>query len=59
MPCVHILKAKIEELSLKYKNTFVNPLNASVQKRLSCYETNDTFPTASALDPPFNLQWCT
>jgi len=49
MPCVCILKAKIEEPSSKSESTFVNQLKASVQKRLSCYETNEAFLTVSAL----------
>ena len=59
VPCVRVLKGELEELSSKYKSTFVNQLKASVRKRLSPYETHDAFLTASALDPRFKLQWCT
>ena len=58
-PCVRVLKGEFEELSSKYKSTFVNRLIASAQKRLLPYETHDAFLTASALDPRFKLQWCT
>ena len=59
VPCVRVLKGELEQLSYKYNSPFVKQLKASVQKRLSPYETHDAFLTASALDPRFKLQWCT
>ena len=58
VPCVKVLKSKVELLSRKYTSRFVATLKASVNSRLGKYEDIHVFLMASALDPRFKLKWC-
>ena len=58
VPCVKVLKSKVELLSRKYTSRFVATLKASVYSRLGKYEDVHVFLMASALDPRFKLKWC-
>ena len=58
VPCVKVLKSKVELLSRKYTSKFMATLKASVYSRLGKYEDIHVFLMASALDPRFKLKWC-
>ena len=58
VPCVKVLKSKVDLLSRKYTSRFVATLKASVYSRLGKYEDIHVFLMASALDPRFKLKWC-
>ena len=55
VPCVRVLKSKIDSLSHKYTSRFVATLKSSINDRLSKY---GAFLMASVLDPRFKLKWC-
>lgn len=56
VPCVRVLKSKIDFLNHKYVSRFVATLKASINHRLSKYQNIDAFLMASALDPRFKLK---
>lgn len=56
VPCVRVLKSKIDFLNHKYASRFVATLKASINDRLSKYQNIDAFLMASALDPRFKLK---
>lgn len=58
VPCIRVLKAKMNTLSQKLSSKFVSALKASVNSRMSHYEECEAFLMASALDPWFKLEWC-
>lgn len=58
LPCIRGLNDRIKQISLKYNTTFVNTLKQSLAKRVTYYETDNTYILAAMLDPRFKLEWC-
>ena len=42
---------------MKYSNALVKELAESVERRLTIYESEDTYTKSSILDPRFKLKW--
>ena len=57
IPCIRGLRAQLSTLRIKYSNALVKELAESLERRLSIYESEDTYTTASILDPRFKLKW--
>ena len=57
IPCIRVMK---DELTIRTEKTsaLCSSLINLVQKWLTPYENNDTFITATTLDPRFRLKWC-
>uniref|UniRef100_A0A1X7TPU4 BED-type domain-containing protein n=1 Tax=Amphimedon queenslandica TaxID=400682 RepID=A0A1X7TPU4_AMPQE len=58
IPCIRGLQAALDSLKLKHKSAIVTDLLASLNYRMSCYESRDHFICAAILDPRFKLVWC-
>ena len=58
VPCVRGLKNNMKKMQYTYNSKLVLALRESVEKRLTLFEENDVYTTASALDPCFKLKWC-
>ena len=56
--CVRGLRDQLHELRQTYNCKLVSSLQASLEKRLGCYELMDCLRIATALDPRFKLDWC-
>ena len=58
IPVTVTLKNKLKDISCDYNSSLVNTLCKSLESRLSKYEEDDTYITASLLDPRFKVAWC-
>ena len=58
IPCRRGIRGQLSTLRMKYSNALVKELAESVELRLTIYESEDTYTTASILDPRFKLKWC-
>ena len=58
IPCIRGIRDQLSILRMKYSNALVKELAESVERRLAIYESEDTYTTASILDPRFKLKWC-
>ena len=56
--CVRGLRAELQRLRESYSCKMILTLQASLETRLSKYETMERFKIATTLDPRFQLQWC-
>ena len=56
--CVRGLRDQLHELRQTYNCKLVSSLQASLEKRLQCYELMDCLRIATTLDPRFKLDWC-
>ena len=52
------LKHQVNELSCDYSSKMISTLKASIDKRLSVYESDETYITSAVLDPRFKVRWC-
>ena len=57
IPCIRGIRGQLSTLRMKYSNALVKELAESVERRLTIYESEDTYTTASILDPRFRLKW--
>ena len=57
IPCVLGLKCKLTSMKERNNTSLVHALSASVEKRLTKFVDNDTYVTASVLDPRIKLRW--
>ena len=58
IPCIRGTRGQLSTLRMKYSNALVKELAESVERRLTIYESEDAYTTASVLDPRFKLKWC-
>ena len=59
LPCIRGLRAELATLREKFNGKLVSSLAASVDKRLSKYESIELFTLAASLDPRWKLMWAT
>ena len=52
------LKNQMEEISDVYSNKMVITLKSSIEKRLFCYQKDESCIIAAVLDPRFKMRWC-
>ena len=57
IPVTRGIKHKLDQLSPVHSQEMLSSLKTSVEVRLSRYEQDDTYITASVLDPRFKLRW--
>lgn len=58
IPCIRGLQAALDSFKLKHESAIVTDLLASLNYRMSCYESRTHFICAAILDPRFKLVWC-
>lgn len=52
------LKHKVNQISYDYSSEMISALKSSIERRLSMYESDDTYITSAVLDPRFKVRWC-
>lgn len=58
IPLTIALKSHMHSISGTFNSKMLKSLKISIEKRLSKYENNEDFITATVLDPRFKLTWC-
>ena len=57
IPVTRGIKHKLEQITAVYTGDLLSTVKLVVEERLSRYEQDDTYITASILDPRFKLRW--